>query len=111
MKIMAVSRLFGTIVAIILVASLALSVVPAMLVQAQPFQTTPMLAAGNDFTIGLKSDGTLIATGDNTYGQCNISAWTGIVQVAAGAIFTAGLKSDGSVVTTSAQNGGDVSSW
>ena len=27
-------------------------------------------------TIGLKANGTLVAVGDNYYGQCNVSAWT-----------------------------------
>jgi len=25
--------------------------------------------------VGLKSDGTVVAVGDNTYGQCDVSGW------------------------------------
>ena len=54
--------------------------------------------AGYDYTVGLRSDGTVVAVGDNGYGQCDVGAWTGIVQVAAGGYHTVGLKSDGTVV-------------
>ncbi|MEH6996676.1 chromosome condensation regulator, partial [Neobacillus drentensis] len=27
---------------------------------------------------GLKSDGTVVAVGDNEYGQCDVSDWSGI---------------------------------
>jgi alpha-tubulin suppressor-like RCC1 family protein len=36
------------------------------------------IAAGRRHTIGLKSDGTVVAVGDNEYGQCDISGWRGI---------------------------------
>ena len=58
----------------------------------------PMVAAGGGHTVGLKSDGTVVAAGYDLYGQCNVGDWTGIVQVAAGLGHTVGLKSDGSVV-------------
>lgn len=34
-------------------------------------------------TVGLKSDGTVLAVGNNEYGQCNTSDWTYIVSVCA----------------------------
>ena len=34
--------------------------------------------------VGLKADGTVLATGNNVSGQCNTSGWTGIVAVSAG---------------------------
>jgi hypothetical protein len=64
------------------------------------FGVNPMVAAGYDHTVGLKDDGTVVATGDNSYGQCDVDSWTGIVQVAAGAYHTVGLKDDGTVVAT-----------
>ncbi len=33
------------------------------------------IAAGRRHTIGLKSDGTVVAVGGNEYGQCDISGW------------------------------------
>ena len=55
------------------------------------------LSAGSDHTVGLKSDGTVVAVGDNAYG---VSDWTDIVAVSAGGSHTVGLKSDGTVVAT-----------
>jgi len=71
------------------------------------------ISAGYDHTVGLKSDGTVVAVGDNVYGQCNVSSWTNIVQVSAGGDHTVGLKQDGSVVAVGAPNGGrcDVGGW
>jgi alpha-tubulin suppressor-like RCC1 family protein len=36
------------------------------------------VAAGCAHTLGLKSDGTVVAMGDNEYGQCDVSGWRGI---------------------------------
>ena len=71
------------------------------------------VAAGYSFTIGLKSDGTVVATGDNYYRQCNVSNWTDIVAVAAGNYHTVGLKSDGTVVAAGYNSNGqcNVSKW
>ena len=65
------------------------------------------------FTIGLKSDGTVVAVGANQYGQCNVSHWRNIVAVSAGIFHTIGLKSDGTVVATgnTASNACAVSQW
>ncbi len=43
-----------------------------------------IIAAGYRHTIGLKSDGTVVAVGDNKYGQCDVSGWHDIVAVAGG---------------------------
>jgi len=37
---------------------------------------TPMVAAGSHHTVGLKSDGTAVAVGDNDYGQCDVENWS-----------------------------------
>jgi hypothetical protein len=71
--------------------------------------------AGGYNTVGLKSDGTAKAVGDNRYGQCDVDSWTDIIQVSAGWIHTIGLKSNGTVITAGC--GGwnygqcDVSDW
>lgn len=48
--------------------------------------------------MGLKSDGSVVAAGNNEFGQCNVSDWRGIEEIAAGTDHTVGRKSDGSVV-------------
>ena len=75
---------------------------------------TPMVAAGGYHTVGLKTDGTVVAVGENGYGgQCNVGAWTDIVQVAAGYEHTVGLKTDGTVVAVGDNDEGqcDVGDW
>lgn len=72
-----------------------------------------ILSAGDGHTVGLKSDGTVIATGNNAHGQCDISNWTDIIAVEAGYYHTVGLKSDGTVVAIGNNKDGqcDVSNW
>ena len=43
---------------------------------------------------------TVIATGGNGNGECNVSEWTDIVAISAGNGYTVGLKADGTVVAT-----------
>jgi alpha-tubulin suppressor-like RCC1 family protein len=77
------------------------------------FQYIPMVAAGWYHTVGLKSDGTVVAVGVNYDGQCDVGGWTGIVQVAAGSYFTVGLKSNGTVVAVGSNDYGqcNVGGW
>jgi hypothetical protein len=72
----------------------------------------PMVEAGDSHTVGLKSDGTVVAVGyDN--GQLNVGSWSNIVQVDAGDWHTVGLKSDGTVVAVGSNDNGqlNVGSW
>ncbi len=55
---------------------------------------------GKGHTVGLRSDGTVVAIGDNQFNQCEVSDWCNIVAVAAGDWFTVGLDSDGRILTT-----------
>ena len=55
------------------------------------------IAAGSWHTVGLRVDGTVVATGYNEYGQFNVSGWSDIVAIDAGDWATVGLKRDGSV--------------
>lgn len=66
------------------------------------------IATGNNHAIGLQADGTVVASGDNTYGQCDVSHWTDIVAVYAGADHSIGLRADGTVVTAGQI---DLSDW
>ena len=36
------------------------------------------ISAGDDHTVGLKADGTVVAVGSNSYGQCYASDWKNI---------------------------------
>ena len=56
------------------------------------------VSAGWDHAVALRGDGTVVATGNNSCGQCDVDGWTDIVQVCAGREHTFGLKSDGTVV-------------
>ncbi|MNN82301.1 hypothetical protein D3C81_1992220 [compost metagenome] len=42
------------------------------------WQDIVAVAAGCAHTLGLKSDGTVVATGDNRYGQCELSGWRSV---------------------------------
>ena len=67
--------------------------------------------------MGLRGDGTVVATvvatGWNDYGQCDVDGWTDIVAVAAGWLHTMGLRSDGTVVATGCNDDGQcyVNNW
>ena len=56
------------------------------------------ISAGIKHTVGLRSDGTVIAIGDDYYKQCDVDEWTNIVAVSAGGDNTVGLKHDGTLV-------------
>ena len=69
---------------------------------------------GNSHIVGLRSDGTVVATGsDNNEGQCDVSSWKDIVSVSAGNQHTVGVKKDGTVVAAGHNDYGqcEVSGW
>ena len=53
---------------------------------------------GADIYYGLKSNGTVVASGPNLYGECDVSDWSSIVELAAGSSHVLGRKADGTVV-------------
>ena len=77
------------------------------------FERQPMVATGAWHTVGLNSNGIVVAVGYNAYGQCNIGGWTDISQVDGGREHTVGLKSDGSVVAVGSNTYGqcNVGNW
>jgi len=75
------------------------------------FEVVPMVTAGVWHTVGLKTDGTVVATGYSAYGQCDVGDWTDIVQVAAGAAHTIGLRADGTVIAAGGSDEGEADVW
>ena len=71
------------------------------------------IGAGLSHTVGLKTDGTVIALGSDLYEQCDVSGWTDIVAVSTGSWHTVGLKADGTVVAVGDNESGkcDVENW
>ncbi len=57
------------------------------------------ISEGEWNTVGLKSDGTVIAVGNNGNGRCDVCDWKDIIAVSAGTTYTVGVKSNGEVVT------------
>lgn len=67
----------------------------------------------SNHAVGLRSDGTVVAVGQNKDGRCDVADWTDIVSVATGSYHTVGLRADGTVVATGGNGYGqcDVSQW
>lgn len=56
---------------------------------------------GSGHTVGLRSDGTVVAVGgDDYWKQCDVKEWKDIVKVVAGDWYTVGLKANGQVLIT-----------
>lgn len=74
------------------------------------------ISVTNSHLVGLKSDGTVIATGGNDDGQCNVEGWRDIIAISTaepeiGRVcgVTYGLRKDGTVIST--EEGFNTSSW
>ena len=57
-----------------------------------------VIAAGAYHSVGLKKDGTVVAGGNNQYGQCEVGEWRNIKAIAAGGALTIGLQVDLSLI-------------
>lgn len=62
------------------------------------------IAAGPDFALGLRANGTVVSAGQNTDGQRNVSSWRNIVDIAASGFSSYGLTADGTVVSTRSED-------
>ena len=71
------------------------------------------VVVSSNHTVGLKEDGTVVATGYNNYGQCDVKSWKDIIALAAGDDLSVGLKGDGTVVATGDNDAGqcNVENW
>ena len=58
------------------------------------------ICSGDHHVVGLKSDGTVVAFGDNTYNQCEVSSWKNIVEISAKNDLTVGISANGRTYTT-----------
>lgn len=58
------------------------------------------IAAGEHHGLQVTAEKTVVATGDNTYGQCNTQSWENITAVSAGTRHSLGLTEDGRVLAT-----------
>lgn len=57
------------------------------------------ISSGTDHHLALREDGTVVAWGDNTQGECDVPAGlTNIISIAAGADFSLALRGDGIVM-------------
>ena len=64
------------------------------------FAAAGMIASSYDHVVVVKPDGTVLATGKNADGQCNVSNWRNIVAVACDYCGTVGLTAQGTVLYT-----------
>ena len=71
------------------------------------------ISSGDNHTVAIKKDGTVIAHGASGYGQCDVLKWKDIISVSAGTYHTVGLKKDGTVVATGSNSCGqcNVEMW
>ena len=77
------------------------------------FQLFSDSLSAKNHTVALKADGTVMATGYNAYGECDVSDWKDVVDVSAGYNYTISLKANGTVVATgnNASRQCNVSNW
>ena len=71
------------------------------------------IACGGHHVLGLKSDGTVLATGKNDEFQCTLYMWENMIAVEGGMYHSVGLKSNGTVVVQGSNHSGEceVDNW
>ena len=75
--------------------------------------TLPLIGIGIEHIVGVKSDGTVLASGASDFDQCNTHAWRDIVAVAAGHRCTIGLKKKGNCIAVgnNVLGNGEIFEW
>ena len=106
-------KIFGILFALVLVVGLGLVTAAPVSAGSTGWTDIVQVSAGYSHTVGVKDNSTVVAVGDNTWGQCDVGDWTGINQTAAGDSHTVGLESDGTVVAVGNNYAGqcDVDGW
>lgn len=56
------------------------------------------IASGNNHIVGLKTDGTVVAFGDNSKGQASVSGWSRVSKIQAKDDYTIAIRADGTVI-------------
>ena len=81
--------------------------------EASSWQNVVSFCLGDDHIIGLKRDGTVLATGYNFYGQCDVSSWSDVSSIKAYNSRSFGIKTDGTVVASGENTNGelDIEKW
>ncbi|MDN5794853.1 MAG: RCC1 domain-containing protein, partial [Intrasporangium sp.] len=67
-------------------------------------------AGGWRRTLGLRSDGTVLAAGRRNEGACDVTGWREVVTVSCGDWHAVGVRADGTAVATGANRRGSASS-
>ena len=67
-------------------------------VDIEVFKDIVAIASEDNLVAGITSKGAVIATDDNTFGQCEVDSWKDIVDISVNDNNTFGLKADGTVV-------------
>jgi alpha-tubulin suppressor-like RCC1 family protein len=57
-----------------------------------------MIDAGGWHSLALRADGSIVAWGDNSYGQCNVPSENDFIAVSAGYFCSLALRANGSIV-------------
>ena len=71
-----------------------------------------MIAGGENHLLSLRDDGTVLAAGNNSFGQCDVGEWKDVAAVYASNTFSAGLRTDGTVLVAGSDTLAQaVSSW
>lgn len=72
-----------------------------------------VISAGYNHSAVVKKDGTVLAFGDNSYGQCETGEWLGVIGVSAGGNHTIGMTYDGKLFASGNNEYGqcDISGW
>lgn len=71
--------------------------------QASTVCAKPQVSAGGGHSVGLRSDGSVVAV-PTGYPQTDVGGWTDIIQIAAGYSHTVGLRFDGTVMAAGSGN-------